>query len=232
MARRLPLPEVDSMCGRFAITLSRQAMAQLLDALPGNDVPDGPRFNVCPTNTIAVCTSEEGARRLRGMRWGLIPRWAKSPEDGPLLINARAETVAEKPAFRDAIRHRRCLIPADGFYEWAAGSKGERLPFWVSRTDGASMTFAGLWQEWHRDGQQIASCAIVTGDAGTGLAAIHDREPVLIEAEDWPLWLGEAGPGAALLMKPRPEGVLQSWRVGTEVNSNRAEGPQLREPVG
>ena len=218
------------MCGRFAITLPDDAMAQLFNAVPGNDLPQGARYNVCPTQAIAVCTSEGGQRRLRSMRWGLVPRWYEKPNGGPLLINARADTIAEKPAFREAVRVRRCLIPADGFYEWTREEGQIPLPWYVSRTDGQPLVFAGIWQDWERHGETLTACAIVTTDAGPGLCAIHHREPVTIEAADWPLWLGEAGHGAAPLMQAAGAGVLQSWRVGTAVNSNRSAGPQLCAP--
>jgi putative SOS response-associated peptidase YedK len=219
------------MCGRFTITHPNAALAALFDAIPSNDLPESPRYNICPTNPVAVVTSD-GGRRLRTMRWGLLPVWYKSPTDGPLIINARSDTVATKPAFREAIRSRRCLIPASGFYEWSAGPAGERLPWYITRRDGQPMAFAGLWQRWERDGQALDTCAMVTTDAGPGLAAIHHREPVILEPGDWPLWLGEAGHGAAILMKATAEGVMtKPYRVGVAVNSNRAAGAQLIEPV-
>lgn len=219
------------MCGRFAITLPPEAMAHLFDAVPGNDVPGGERFNVCPTQTIAVCTAGEGGRRLRGMRWGFLPHWYKTPTDGPLLINARSETVAEKPAFRAACRERRCLVPVDGFYEWTRETGKQPLPWFIRRADGEPMVFGGIWQDWEREGERMAACAVVTCPAGPGMSAIHDREPLVLERGDWGKWLGEEGKGAAVLMKPAAEGVLTWHRVGTEVNSNRAEGAGLIEPI-
>lgn len=220
------------MCGRFVITHPAAALAALFDALPANDLPEAPRHNVCPTQPVAAVTSGEGGRRLVALRWGFLPAWYKSPTDGPLLINARAETVAEKPAFRAAVRERRCLVPADGFYEWQKDAEGRRLPWFVSRRDGAPMVFGGLWQGWERDGQRLVTCAIVTTPANATLAPIHDRMPLIIEPTDWPLWLGEAGHGAARLMRPAADDLLEAWRVGTEVNSNRAQGPGLSRPLG
>ncbi|MEZ5911635.1 MAG: SOS response-associated peptidase [Paracoccaceae bacterium] len=219
------------MCGRFAITLPDGAMAQLFDALPGNDLPQGARYNVCPTQPVAVCTAEEGQRRLRTMRWGFIPHWYKTPTDGPLLINARADTIAEKPAFRAAVRQRRCLIPADGFYEWTRAEGQTPLPWFITRADGEPIVFAGIWQDWEKDGERLTTCAIVTTDAGPEMATIHHREPVSLSPRDWPLWLGEAGHGAAVLMRAAPAGALRFHRVATTVNSNRAEGPELIKPV-
>jgi putative SOS response-associated peptidase YedK len=165
------------------------------------------------------------------MRWGFVPHWYKAPTDGPLLINARADTVAQKPAFRVAVRERRCLIPADGFYEWTRADPKKPLPWYIHRADGQPMAFAGIWQDWEREGQRLTTCAIVTTEAGQSMETIHDREPVTVERADWPMWLGEAGQGAATLMHAAAPGVLAWHRVGTEVNSNRAEGAGLREAV-
>ena len=219
------------MCGRFTLTHPTEAMARLFAALPGNDLPPVPRFNICPTQPVAVITAEAGARRLRAMRWGFLPSWYKAPNDGPLIINARADTVASKPAFRRAIRETRCLIPASGFYEWQAGEGGARLPWYITRRDGAPMVFAGLWQCWEGGGDPIDTCAMVTTEAGPTLAPIHHREPVILEPADWPLWLGEAGHGAARLMQATGPGILQAHRVAPAVNSNRAEGPDLIAPL-
>lgn len=215
------------MCGRFTITHPNEALAALFGALPGNDLPPAPRHNICPTQPVAVVTSDGGMRRLMTMRWGFIPSWYKTPTDGPLIINARSETVAAKPAFREAVRARRCIVPASGFYEWTAGPDKTRLPYYITRADGAPMALAGLWQLW---GDQV-TCAVVSTEAGPGMAGIHDREPVILDPADWPLWLGEAGHGAARLMRPTPPGLLRMHRVDVAVNSNRASGPQLIEPL-
>ncbi|MBL3551184.1 SOS response-associated peptidase [Rhodovulum sulfidophilum] len=219
------------MCGRFAITMPAEAMAEPFEAVPGNDLPGGPDFNICPTDMVAAVTSAGGLRRLRPMRWGFLPHWYKTPTDGPLLINARADTLAHKPAFAAAARQRRCLIPASGFYEWQRGPQGARLPWYISRSDGAPLAFAAIWQDWERDGHSLTTCAIVTTWANARMAEIHTRMPVILEPADWPLWLGEAGHGAALLMRPADEGVVQLHRVGTAVNSTRADGPELIEPI-
>ncbi len=219
------------MCGRFAITLPTDAMAQLFDAVPSNDLPDPERYNVCPTTPIATVTSEGGTRRLRTMRWGFLPHWYQSPTDGPLLINARAETIAEKPAFRAACRERRCLIPATGFYEWTKDAEGTRWPWYFHDPSGAPLVFAGIWQDWERDGETLTTCAIVSTAAGPTMAEIHHREPVTLAPGDWALWLGEAGKGAARLMTAAPEGRIVRYRVDRAVNSNRASGPGLIEPV-
>ena len=200
-------------------------MARLFGAALANDLPQGPNYNLCPTQTVAAVTGG-AARHLRPMRWGFIPAWYKSPTDGPLIINARADTVAAKPAFREAIRARRCILPASGFYEWSAGAGKTRLPWHITRRDGAPFAFAALWQRWG----DIDTLAAVTTEAGPDMAHIHDREPVILGPADWPLWLGEAGHGAATLMRAS-SGVIQSHRVGTEVNSNRASGAHLIDPI-
>lgn len=218
------------MCGRFTLTDPAEAIARLFDARADNDLPPGPRYNICPTQPVLAVTSGAG-RRLRALRWGFVPDWYDSPTGGPLLINARGETVADKPAFRAAIRARRCLIPASGYYEWETTPDGAKLPWYIRRADGAPMVLAGLWQDWARGDQRLTACATLTTAAGPCTAHIHDREPVLVAPADWPLWLGEAGHGAARLLRASPPGTLVAQRVGTAVNSSRAEGPDLIEPI-
>ena len=219
------------MCGRFAVTLPPDAMAQLFDAVPSNDLPDVPNYNVCPTNQVHVVHVVEGQRRLVSMRWGFLPHWYKAENGGPLLINARSETLAEKPAFKAACRERRCLITATGFYEWTKDAEGNRLPWYIQPTDAEFLTFAGVWQDWERDGVAYRTCAIVTTGANATMSAIHHRQPVTLAPDDWALWLGEAGHGAATLMEAGPEDALAFFRVGTEVNSNRASGAGLIAPI-
>ena len=219
------------MCGRFAITLPDDAMAKIFEAMPGNDLPHVPNYNVCPTNDVHVIRSEDGTRLLVSMRWGFIPQWYKAPNDGPLLINARAETIAEKPAFRGACRERRCLIPASGFYEWTKTEDGKRLPWYIAPARDEVLALAGIWQDWEREGQRFRTCAIVTTSANAEMAQVHHRMPVMLQPKDWGLWLGEEGRGAAKLMRAAPDATLQVQRVDPAVNSNRAEGPELIEPI-
>ncbi|PTX54243.1 putative SOS response-associated peptidase YedK [Litoreibacter ponti] len=217
------------------MTTPAEAMAALFDAAPGNDLPNLPNYNICPTNQVCAVTSEQGHRRIVSLRWGFIPYWYKTPGDGPLLINARGETVAEKPAFRAAVRHQRCLIPATGFYEWTKDADGNRLPWYIHPDDGGTLAFAGIYQHWkgQEKGAEVehVTCAIVTTEASPKMQAIHHREPVTLAPQDWPLWLGEAGKGAAKLMTHAPEDRLAFHRVGTAVNSNRAAGPELITPI-
>ena len=175
------------MCGRFAITLPHDAMARLFDATPDNDLPDVPDYNLCPTDRVhAVLGASAGTpRRLSALRWGFVPHWARSPGDGPVLINARAESLAYKPAFRAAARARRCLVPASGFYEWTRDPDGKRLPWYVQSPDRTPLVFGGVWQDWIApDGDlRLRSCAIVTTAANATLAAIHHRMPLVLAAK-------------------------------------------------
>ena len=219
------------MCGRFAITLPDDAMARAFQAQPANDLPPVPRYNICPTQPVATVVSRDGARHLGPMRWGFVPHWYKTETDGPLLINARAETIANKPAFADAARTRRCLIPATGFYEWTKGADGARLPWYIRPAKGEFLAFAGIWQVWEQGARRLVTCAIVTCAANSQMAKLHHRMPVILSQADWPLWLGEAGHGAATLMRAAPDNTLEAHRVSPAVNSNRAEGAELIEPL-
>jgi putative SOS response-associated peptidase YedK len=221
------------MCGRFAITLPIDAMARLFEAQPANNLPHVPNYNVCPTNDIHVVMHAPGeTRRLTKMRWGFLPHWYEQTNGGPLLINARAETIAEKPAFRDAVRQRRALVVATGFYEWTKAPDGARDPWYIASATGETLVMAAVWQDWTGpDGEVLLSCAIVTTDANATMAKIHHRMPVILSPEDWPLWLGEAGHGAAKLMHAPPVDALTMHRVDRAVNSNRASGAGLIAPL-
>jgi putative SOS response-associated peptidase YedK len=212
------------MCGRYMITTSFEAMAQLFEADLADLGPDVWRPNVSPTEAIPVVVSHDGDRTIVPMRWGLLPSWYRTPNGGPLLINARAEGIADKPAYRWAVRERRCLVPADGFYEWQ-GEKAARTPYAIRPRAGGLIAFAGLWENWRGPEGVIATCAIVTCDANATLAPIHDRMPVVIAPEDFALWLGEAGPGAARLMLPAPDEALVATPADTttrEILARRA----------
>jgi putative SOS response-associated peptidase YedK len=216
----------------MAITLPHDAMSQMFAAAPANDLPDVPNYNVCPTDQVAAITSTDGARHYRPMRWGFIPHWYKKANGGPLLINARAETIAEKPAFKAACRTRRCIIPASGFYEWTRLDDGTKLPWYIQRSDTASIAFGAIWQDWTDDeGVVGATVAIVTTGANDAMGKIHHRIPVILESDDWALWLGEDGKGAATLMQATGEETLKFHRVDRMVNSNRASGPDLIDPL-
>lgn len=219
------------MCGRMTMTHPNDALAQLFEAAPANDLPEVPNYNVCPTNDVGVVVAGDTGRALRPMRWGFIPHWYKKPNGGPLLINARAETIAEKPAFRAAVRDRRCLIPATGFFEWTKGEDDTRLPWYFSAPTGDPLVFAGIWQVWEQDGQRLTACAMVTTGASEWMSDTHHREPVVVARGDWATWLGETGEKAAPLMHAAPQDTYQRWRVARDVNSNRASGPELITPL-
>lgn len=219
------------MCGRMANTLPADAMAQLFAASPSNDLPDVPNYNICPTNPVHTVSAQNGERRLRAMRWGFIPSWYETANGGPLLINARGETIAEKPAFKDACRTRRCVIVATGFYEWTKDADGGRNPYYFSRADQAPIAFAGVWQAWDKGEMPMNTCAIVTTGANDRISTIHHRMPVMLEPEQIPLWLGEKGKGAATLMRAAPEETLEFHKVSREVNSRTGYGPHLLDPI-
>ncbi|MDP5216933.1 SOS response-associated peptidase [Ruegeria sp. 2205SS24-7] len=219
------------MCGRFVVNAQIDEMARLFTALTSNTVPPVPNFNVCPTNQVHVVRSGDTRRQLLPMRWGFLPSWYKTENAVPLLTNARAETIAEKPAFREACRARRCILIATGFYEWTKTPEAARLPWFIRRTDEAMVAFAGIWQDWGPETDRQSTCAIVTTPANQHMAQIHHRMPLILEPDDWPLWLGEAGHGAARLMRPGGEEILTYHRVAPAVNSNRASGAELDRPV-
>jgi putative SOS response-associated peptidase YedK len=179
------------MCGRYSLSLTPQVVQALFGYEDEHAFP--PRGNVSPTEPIGIVADVDGRRRFLLVRWGFVPSWVKDPGDFPLLFNARAETAADKPAFHNAIRRRRCLVPADGFYEWRRSGTGRgatREPFLVRRRDGAPMAMGGVWETWAgADGSEIDTAAILTTGANGVVAAIHDRMPVIVEPADFDLWL-------------------------------------------
>jgi putative SOS response-associated peptidase YedK len=221
------------VCGRFTLRASPEAVA---DEFGLDEVPElSARYNVTPGREIATVRAAEGAARICEMRqWGLVPGWAKDPSIGQRMINARAETVAEKPAFRSAFRHRRCLIPSDGFYEWAAGP-APKQPYHIGREDGALFGFAGLWELWQsRDGSEITSCTIITTRANAALERVHDRMPVILDPADYAAWLDpEEGDLQRLLalLAPCSESLLRLQTVGLRVNDPRNDDPECAAPA-
>lgn len=221
------------MCGRYAVTLPPEAMATLFASLDRPNLP--PRWNVAPTQMIPICAiGKAGDRRLISARWGLRPAWMeKDPPTGP-LFNARSETAPEKPAFRSAFKAKRCLIPADGFYEWRKEGK-TRTPFFIHRADGAPMVFAGLWESAKGpDGAPLISAAILTAAAGPDTAALHDRVPVLVNPPDFSAWLDRETPLnlARALMHAPPDGALTYHEVGPRVGAVANDDASLVAPVG
>lgn len=219
------------MCGRYASFLPAEALRALFQTV--NATPNlEPTWNMAPTRDAPVVRlhPETRARHLDLLRWGLVPHWAKDPKSVRQPINARAETVATAPMFRDALARRRCLVPADLFYEWQA-TDGAKQPYAIARADGQPMVFAGLWEGWRgADGTVLRSFAIVTTSANSVLRPIHERMPVILEPPDWPTWLGETEGDAPALL--RPSGTdLRVWRIGTAVNNVRNDSEALLQAV-
>jgi putative SOS response-associated peptidase YedK len=220
------------MCARYVITSPPNAIRALFgyDELP--NFP--PRYNVAPTQPIPIVRLANGKREFALVRWGFIPAWVKDPKKFSLIVNARGESVLEKPAFRNAMRRRRCLIPADGFYDWRDGVP--RRPYFVRRADlTGPMAFAGLWETWTGpDGEEFDTAAIVTTRANATLSAVHDRMPVIVSPEAFDLWLDCAGVDAtiaAALIVPASETLLSCYEVSTAVNRAVNDDARLIEPM-
>ena len=219
------------MCGRYMMTSPVDAMQQLFRFEERPNLP--PRFNVAPTQDVPIVRLRKGGegRELALVRWGLIPYWAKDPAIGNKLINARAESVATKPAFREAFRRRRCLVPANGFYEWEKRGR-MRQPWLIRRKGGELLAFAGLWEVWRNDkGERIHSCTIVTGEPNAVAGRFHDRMPVILNPDDYERWLRAEPEEALRLLGPCPDAWLEAYPVSPRVNSPANDGPELIEPM-
>ena len=217
------------MCGRFAIRQSNETLAEVFQAEPTNTLSNLPNYNVCPTDTVPVVASIAHTRRLGAMRWGFVPQWYRNPTDGPLIINARAETIAQKPSFAEAVRRRRCIVPMTGYFEWRIDGE-QRIPYFTHNADGTILAVAGIWQHWRNGHQSLVTCAIVTVESNATMRHLHHRMPLILSKKDWGKWLGEEGHGAASLMRSSADGVQNFYEVDTKVNSNRASGEDLIEP--
>ena len=219
------------MCGRFVITSAPEALRQLFGYLEQPNFP--PRYNVAPTQPIPVVMSEN-SRHFRLMRWGFWPAWVKDPRKFTLLINARAESVKEKPAFKNAIRRRRCLIPADGYYEWRSLS-GSKRPYFIHRRDGRPIGFAGIAETWvGPNGEEVDTVAIVTAPASADLAVLHHRVPVTIEADDFEFWLdcrSDEAESVTPLMRGPEVGEFVWREVSMRVNHVANDDAQLVLPI-
>ena len=221
------------MCGRYTLTSAPEAIRALFRY---EEQPNFPaRYNIAPTQPIAIVRLVEGKREFALVRWGLLPSWVKDPKAFALLINARGESVLEKPAFRAAMKYRRCLIPADGFYEWQKAGERKR-PFYVRGKKGGPLAYAGLWESWQGpNGEELETAAIVTTRANGTLAPIHERMPVVVPPEAFDLWLDCANVDAetaAALIAPAGEDVLEAHEISTAVNRVANDNPALIEPVG
>jgi len=228
------------MCGRYVIISTPGAIRKLFGYGEQPNFP--PRYNVAPTQPIPIVRLDEGKRAFALMRWGLLPSWVKDPKNFPLLINARGESVLEKPAFRNAMRRRRCLIPTDGFYEWQAGQKtsGPKRPYFIrakrdAAGDAPPLAFAGLWETWTGpNGEELDTAAIITTTANRSLSALHDRMPVFVAPEAFDMWLDCANveaDAAMALIKPTAESSLEVYPVSTAVNRVANDSETLIAPA-
>src|SRR6201997_36311 len=220
------------MCGRFVITSPPAAIRQVFGYIEQPNFP--PRHNIAPTQPIPVVIIENGTRHFKLMRWGLVPSWIKDPRKITLLINARSETINDKPAFRNAMRRRRCLIPADGYYEWQT-SGGRKRPFFIHRRDGALFGLAAIAENWiGPNGEEVDTVAIVTAAASADLAALHHRVPVTLMPDDFARWLDcssdDAAPVMAMLRGPL-RGEFTWHEVSTRVNHADNDDAQLLLPI-
>ncbi len=223
------------MCGRFSQQRPASELAEIFAAEPIGDDP-GPRYNVAPTDEALVVVQREDRRAVVAYRWGLIPHWAEAAKVGSRMFNARAETLTASPAFRDAFRRKRCLVPVDGFYEWRRiGTR--RQPFSIARADGRPLVLAGLWSGW-RDpaggGAVIRTFTIITSPPNRQMADMHDRMPVVVPEEAWGLWLDTALDDPAELQGlfvPTDDVALRIDPVSALINNVRNDGPELIEPI-
>lgn len=223
------------MCGRYTITSPAQVIAETF-GVPNPEIELAPRYNVCPGEDVPVVRlGRDGERRLDLVRWGLVPWFVAEPGPAARMINARAETAATSPAFREALRRRRCLVPADGFYEWQAVGRGPKQPHYVRRADGRPIAFAGLWERWRgKDGRRLDSCTILTTAPNELLAPIHDRMPVVLDPAAWATWLDrDVGDVERLreLLAPPPSTELVAYPVTTWVNDPKHDDPACIAPA-
>lgn len=219
------------MCGRYTLTVDQEAL-QVALGVEGLVHPR-PRYNVAPTQEVPVVVAPEGEARGAVLRWGLVPSWAKDPSIGNRMINARSETAHEKPSFRAPFRRSRCLVPADGFFEWRREGSG-KVPFWIHMEDRAPFTMAGLWDRWRDpEGGERATFTILTTEPNELLRPIHDRMPVIVAPGDRRRWLdpGAGVPALRELLGPHPAEPMAVREVSTRVNSPRNDDPSCIEPA-
>lgn len=221
------------MCSRYSLTSPPEAVRAYFGARNKPEFP--PRFNIAPTQPVLIARLDHKVEsELTLVRWGLIPSWVKNPAEFTTLINARSETAAEKPSFRAALRHRRCLVPADGFYEWT-GKTGSKRPHLIRPRAGGPMAMAGLVEHWMgADGSEIETMAILTVAANRTVSAVHDRMPLILAPDAFGVWL-DCRPGTAVdvvpLMRPAPDDLLEIVEVSPKLNNSRNEGPDVQEIV-
>jgi len=219
------------MCGRYCMTSAPEAIRALFRYREQPNFPA--RYNIAPTQPVPIVRMADSERQFALVRWGLIPAWVKDPKGFSLLINARGESVNDKPAFKNAMKRRRCLFPADGFYEWKQDGKNKR-PYFVRLKDGGPLAFAGLWESWMGpNGEEVETAAIVTTAASREIAHIHDRMPVIVAPEAFDFWLDPNVDAemATAMIAPAPNGLLESYPVSSAVNRVANDTPDLLEPL-
>jgi putative SOS response-associated peptidase YedK len=218
------------MCGRYASARSVDDIAAAFGIQDDDvDVPPAADWNVAPTKPVAIVLERRGRRVLTSARWGLVPSWATDPTIGSRLINARLETVADKPAFREALAARRCLLPADGWYEWATRPDGSRQAYYLTPPDARPLAFAGLWEVWYdAERRPLLTTTIVTGPAPDDLRSVHDRAPVVLDRDHWAEWLDAA---STVLPEPTRSGLVVPRTVSEAVGDVRNNGPELTAGV-
>jgi putative SOS response-associated peptidase YedK len=218
------------MCGRYTLSTPAGRLAEEFQLDSTVEIP--PSYNVAPTQQVAVVLEDEGGRRLEMLRWGLVPSWADDPDIGARMINARSETAPDKPSFRRAFRGRRCLIAADGFYEWKR-EEGGKQPYYFRMQDGRPFAFAGLWESWEKGDGTLRTCAILTTRANSVLEGIHDRMPVILPHDAYNAWLDPDADREELgeLMIPYPNDDLETYPVSRFVNSPRNNDERCIEPA-
>jgi putative SOS response-associated peptidase YedK len=218
------------MCGRYNLHSPMEDVAAQFEAEARTTF--APRYNLAPTAVVPVVSASREGRAITLHVWGLVPSWSKDPSVGARLANARGETVADKPSFRAPFKRNRCIIPADGFYEWQARPAGPKQPFYIRAVDGSILGFAGLRDEWEGPDGALATCTIITTSANALMAPIHDRMPVILARADYAAWLDPGTPPERLkaLLRPCPDAQLRCYPVGRKVGDARNEGPELMEP--
>jgi len=225
------------MCGRFVLIATVEELVEKFRIAEAQKVEG--RYNIAPGQQVMAVREPEGARKLDSLRWGLVPSWSKDPKIGYRMINARAETIGEKPAFRAPFKKRRCIVPASGFYEWArvgltAKSGKEKKPHYIKFRSGEPFGIAALWDAWEGEGGVIESCTLITTSANKLISALHDRMPVILSPGDYDAWLDpELSDREKLkkMLRPHPESEMEAYEVSREVNSPKNENPKLIKPL-
>lgn len=218
------------MCGRYALSRPANRYADFFDADLSVSESLESNYNVAPTDPVYAVFEGDEQRHMDVMRWGLVPFWSDSPKDGARRINARAETVATKPMFRDAFEKRRCLLPADGFYEWITNDDGTKQPFYIFASNHAPLALAGIWERWKDPaGNPLITCSVITTNANRTLEPIHNRMPVIVGSDDWEDWLDPSNRDSSQLtsfLRPADDDLLEAIKVARTVNNVRNKGPE------